>query len=144
MTVNGSTTERREFIRHAVDMPITFTLIDQDERRGECLKDVSFGGLCFNTITPPAVGSEIRITIPICTPEFEARGTVAWVSPKNGAFDVGVQFTDKRTASNVRMVEQVCHIDQFRMQIFQNQGRYLTAEEAATEWLAKHNWEIPW
>ena len=37
-----------------------------------------------------------------------------------------------------RMVEQVCHIEQYRHEILKNEGRKLSSEAAALEWIQKY------
>jgi hypothetical protein len=56
---------------------------------------------------------------------------------------VGVRFEDRDTAISVRMVEQVCHIEQYKLQVRETEGRELTGEQAAMEWIEKHAHEFP-
>jgi hypothetical protein len=41
------------------------------------------------------------------------------------------------------MVEQVCHIEQYKRSAKDNEGRELTSEQAATEWIARHAADFP-
>lgn len=135
--------EKRHFIRHPTDTPITYQLVDVVSDRKDYLKDVSRGGLCFRASVAVPIGSVIEILIPICDPVFEARGVVVWTQKADGHYDVGVRFEDEDTEFSVRMVEQVCHIEQFKKDIFEKEGRVLTCEEAALEWIEKYAKDFP-
>jgi hypothetical protein len=41
------------------------------------------------------------------------------------------------------MVEQVCHVESYRRAVEQREGRQLTAEEAAEEWISRHASSFP-
>jgi hypothetical protein len=42
-----------------------------------------------------------------------------------------------------RMVEQVCYIENYKKVVYQTEGRLLTAEEAAMEWICKYASQFP-
>ena len=42
-----------------------------------------------------------------------------------------------------RMVEQVCHIEQYKHQVLKKEGRKLSGEEAALEWIQKYAPQFP-
>jgi hypothetical protein len=46
-----------------------------------------------------------------------------------------VQFIDADEAYRTRMVEQVSHIEEYRRSVERLEGRELSAEEAAFEWI---------
>jgi hypothetical protein len=41
------------------------------------------------------------------------------------------------------MVEQICHIERYRNDVAQREGRQLTAEEAALEWISRYASSFP-
>ena len=41
------------------------------------------------------------------------------------------------------MVEQVCPIEQYRHEMLKNEGRTLSSEEAALEWIQKYAPQFP-
>jgi hypothetical protein len=41
------------------------------------------------------------------------------------------------------MVEQVCHIESYKQQILKSEGRKLSPEEAAVEWVSKFAANFP-
>ncbi|WNO09838.1 PilZ domain-containing protein [Teredinibacter sp. KSP-S5-2] len=132
----------RRYIRHPSGIPIRYCL-EESEGKAERLKDVSRGGLCFNSECPLRAGAHIRIEIPVDTSDYRADGQVAWCHQEGDHYAVGVKFEDTSTQYSVRMVEQVCHIEDYRVNVLQHEGRDLTSEEAAREWVAKYAADFP-
>ncbi|MTW22191.1 PilZ domain-containing protein [Allochromatium palmeri] len=137
-----SRTERR-FLRHPSDVPIRYSLreVVTDER--DYLRNIGEGGLCFNARLAIQPGTRIHIQIPIADPVFEADGIVAWCDRHGAIFEVGVRFEGVEDRYGVRMVEQVCHIEHYRHEIQEREGRSLSSEEAALEWIQKYADRFP-
>jgi hypothetical protein len=133
---------RREFIRHTADVPIEVRTVEGEHASAQGL-NVSHGGLAFVSDLCPAHGATIEITIPDVDPPFQAHARVAWCRPEADAFLVGVEFLDSTDAFRARMVEQVCTIDRYRQQVAEEEGRELSAHEAATEWIGKYAGRFP-
>jgi len=135
----------REYIRHPINIPIGYTLdTTTGEKHRRQLRNVSEGGLCFISDAKITQGCEIEIFIPLCQPTFKAHGTVAWCQPIDEShFDIGVEFQDEAVHFTLRMVEQLCHIEEYKLQILEHEGRELSDEEAATEWIKKYAGEFP-
>ena len=98
-------------------------------------KNVSQGGLCFPARHVVAPASRVRIRFPGLRPAFETLATVVWCHEGSAPHDVGVCFDDPRSEFSVRMIEQVCHIEQYKRDLREKEGRILTGEEAAREWI---------
>ena len=77
----------------------------------------------------------MRVRIPVIDPQFDTRGEVVWSRPHEGRFDVGIRFVDLHDLYTLRMVEQVCHIEHYRGEVARLQGRQLTSQQAAEEWI---------
>jgi hypothetical protein len=138
----------RRYIRHPSCVPLKFSVEDAreatpDSSRALSVRDVSEGGLCFSSQTPVQPGRSITIEIPIESPPFKARGVVAWCRPEGEGYAIGVQFSDYSTRFSVRMVEQVCHIENYRADVEEVEGRQLTSEEAAQEWVDRYAGQFP-
>lgn len=133
---------RREYIRHTADVPIEVRTVDGEQAHATGL-NVSHGGLAFVSELCPAEGATIQIAIPDVEPPFQAHARVAWCRPEEGAFLVGVQFLDATDAFRARMVEQVCTIERYRQKVLDEEGRELTAHEAAAEWIGKYAGRFP-
>ena len=127
----------RTFIRHPIDMPI-----DVEPREGELyreeLRNLSLGGVSFSAMEAWRQGTPVRITISCCRPSASMDGHVAWCEACGDHYEVGVAFEDSADAYRMRLVEQACHIQQYRLDQVVQQGRYLTLDEAAAEWIQQY------
>ncbi len=131
----------RKYIRHPSDIPIEIDGVDVQDI--ENLHDVSFGGLSFiskNRIRP---GSNINITIKFVTPSFVSLTIVKWCRKHGDHYDIGVSFCDPEDAYRARMIEQVCHIEHYKREVLMKEGRKLTGEEAALEWIQRYAAKFP-
>jgi len=128
--------ERRAFIRHPVDVPIQ-VFPQPDKALGISMSDVGQGGVAFQTNVAFENGTVLRINVPHVQPPFEAECVVCWQRILGAGFEIGVRFLDEDSRFRARMVEQVCHIEDYRQQL-KKAGRDLTAEESAVEWISQH------
>ena len=133
----------RQFIRHPTDIPIEYDLGDIVTDQEEYLNNISEGGLSFRSKVYIESGSVIMIRIPIREPIFEEIGIVVWCRKNNEHFDVGIQFKDAVSKFRVRMVEQICHIEHYKSEILEKEGRSLSGKEADSEWIAKYAKNFP-
>jgi hypothetical protein len=126
--------ERRAFFRHPAAAPIQ--VFPQQKVLHMPMRDISGGGLAFKSNVFLEEGKVLKIRIPHVKPPFEASCVVRWRRrlDDDNYFEIGVMFLDEQTRFRVRMVEQVCHIMQYRQQLAEK-GRTLTFEEAAKEWV---------
>ncbi len=133
----------RLYIRHPSDVPIDYQLGGRADISRDKLSNYSEGGLCFVAHHRIEPGSEINFAIPITPPQFHASGVVVWCREEEGVFHVGVKFTEEETAYAVRMVEQLCYIEHYRQSVREHEGRVLSGEEAALEWIEKFAGNFP-
>jgi hypothetical protein len=134
---------RREFVRHTVDVPLEVERVGASEPLLEQGVNVGYGGLAFVSTVCPSVGDILRIRIPTVVPVFEGKARVVWCRPESGKFLVGVQFLDSSVAFRSRMVQQVCSIENYRKETKEREGRVLTTQEAAAEWIARYAGRFP-
>lgn len=128
----------RNYIRHPTSIPIH---IASGAHAGTQLKvnNLSAGGLCFFTELPVKVGSIVDLIISCVSPDYQGEGVIVWrrQAPSDQApkgFEVGVRFANDDEYFRVRMVEQICQIEEYRQQLA-GVGRILTTEQAALEWI---------
>lgn len=138
----------RAYIRHPSDVPIEFTpLLERDMRIGpsesNLIQDVSLGGLSFGSKERLAVGTKVKIRIPVVNPPFEAEARVIWCLSRPDRYEAGIEFTSAEDAYTARMVEQICHIEHYRLWVKEVEGRDLDAEGAANEWIGKYAKDFP-
>lgn len=134
----------RKFIRHPSDIPIEYRLLDETTSTRRRLRNISQGGLCFFTGEANAeVGRRIHITIRVQEPAYEVTGRVVWCRNANSHYDVGVEFDDSAAEFAMRMIEQICHIEHYKKRVLEKEGRVLSGDEAAREWIAKYAKDFP-
>jgi len=128
--------ERRQFIRHPVNVAIHISPQSDDALEDVSISDIGEGGISFYTNVVFEQGSALSIKIPHVQPPFEALCVVCWQSNKGTSFEVGVRFVDEDSRFRARMVEQVCHIEDYHRKAIE-EGRCLSSEDAAMEWIGK-------
>ncbi len=137
----------RKFIRHPVDVPIEVTLDwaddEDDETVDQTITNVSLGGLAFVSPRPLDLLERVRISIPILDQENVLVGNVVWCEKSASGYEIGIEFERSRDVYRLRMIEQICHIEHYRKEIARVEGRQLSAQEAAREWIAKYAGEFP-
>lgn len=133
----------RSFIRQPTDIPLEYTVGEISPFRKVNMTNVGHGGLSFRSESCFEEGTAINIRIPLREPAFEAVGTIVWCRKRGDHFDVGVEFTDTRTENAVRMVEQVAYIEHYKRTVRDREGREISGEQAAFEWIAKFARHFP-
>ena len=135
----------RKYVRHPTDIPIVYEydLSAPATSDAEHLKNISFGGLAFEAGVGVEKGAIVSVTIPLVDPEFHIRCRVAWCKRADGRFDVGVEFIEPDKLFKARMVEQVCQIEHYKREILRSEGRVLTGEQAALEWIKTYAADFP-
>lgn len=128
----------RNYIRHPSDIPIQFVEGEQQTSVSHAMNNVGYGGLSFNSNKPLQKGTQLHICIDTVNPVFEADGIVVWCKQEEGEFVIGIEFTNKEDIFLARMVEQICHIEHYKNEIFEKEGRKLTSKQAANEWISKY------
>jgi Tfp pilus assembly protein PilZ len=138
----------REFIRHPSSIPVQLITqgddADQSTMGINTLSNVSFGGVSCLCSDPVEKGSTVKMTVECIDPSFEIEGKVVWSKPKDGMNEVGVEFVvSKEKLFLLRMVEQICHIEHYRNELIHNEGREISSELAAKEWIEAHAENFP-
>ena len=134
----------RQFIRHPVDVPVEIRAGASGTARAFHTHDISLGGLALQSSFAVDVGSIVDIRIGCVQPPFAAHARVAWCRTRDDeGFELGVTFLDAQDAFLARMVEQVCHIEEYRRSVQRTERRELSSEEAALEWIDKHAARFP-
>ena len=128
----------REYIRHPSNIPLEVKITDRPGSRDEFLNNVSMGGLSFRSQDRLDTGVTITIRIPLLGDYVQVNGQVVWCNKLRDAYEVGVAFMDTEEAFRTRMVEQICHIEQYKNEVWEREHRQLTSEQAAAEWIKKY------
>lgn len=134
---------RRRYIRHTIGVPLEVERLGESPPLAGAGVNVSQDGLAFLSSWCPQAGEVLQLRIPTVDPPFEAQGRVTWCRPEDGRFLVGIQFLDRSDAFRSRMVQQVCAIEHYRRELREQEGRELSTQEAATEWIARYAGRFP-
>jgi len=135
----------RQYIRHPSEMPIQYQQHDTGMHKAtrDNMQNISSGGLAFHSEQPLEPGVLIDIKIEVRPSPFTAEGRVVWCRRQRKGFLIGLQFDDADIEYALRMVEQVCHIEQYRREILRKQGRQISSEQAAKEWISQFAADFP-
>lgn len=126
-------------------MPIQVVLdrVEDEADDDTTMTNVSLGGLSFMSSRELRILERVRVCIPILEEENYLTGTVVWCEKSNGGYEVGLEFDNSRELFRLRMIEQICHIEHYRREIERQQGRSMTTEEAAKEWISEYAGDFP-
>jgi len=128
----------RAYHRHLSEMPVRFSLEPNDHMVHNRLVNISNGGLALSNQTRVQPGTSIHIQIPVGSDLFEADGSVVWCHKTGHRFELGICFDDPQTEHRTQMIEQLCHIERYRWKVQDEEGRELTSEEAAADWISRY------
>jgi hypothetical protein len=133
----------RAFIRHAAAIPLEVEPYDACVPYHLQLNNVSVGGLSFDSPVALSKGALVKIAINITLPVFNVDAVVQWCKSRADHYEAGVEFLGEEDAFRVRMMEQVCHIEQYH-QLQSRLGRKLSKNEAAQEWINQNAANFPY
>lgn len=135
----------RKFIRHPTDIPIKYSTQNSSDIGIDNLRNISIGGLCFNSSVELEENTQMAISIPLIKPAFRAKGIVVWCrnAVDGEGYDVGVKFFDEDSEHKAWLVEKICQIEHYRKEVFHKEGRIIGPEEAAQEWISKYAEDLP-
>ena len=133
----------RNFIRHPADIPIKIIKNGSEDCYRQPLRDISIGGLRCWFNEPLAIGAEIIIIIDLVEPVLEIPGRVIWCRAVDDSYELGIEYQGEEDVYRLRMVEQICHIEHYRNEILLREGRNISSEQAAREWIVKFAGDFP-
>jgi hypothetical protein len=141
-------TSIRQFIRHPSDVPIQVTLDWADDDLDDDLDDttltnVSLGGLSFQSTYSLEKDQKVRVSVPLLKGDNSLEGTVVWCESSKTGFEIGLQFESSKEIFRLRMIEQICHIEHYRNEVKLTEGRELSTNEAAKEWISRYAGDFP-
>ncbi|NQZ33681.1 MAG: hypothetical protein HRU06_20620 [Oceanospirillaceae bacterium] len=134
----------QSFIQHPSEVPIKMAVSD-NQFPLPCIHESTSTGVYIHTTTQYPLNSCVEVEINVQTPAFFAKGYVCSCEPKSDGigFQTGVVFDCPDTAFAVRMIEQVCYIEQYRQKVSLTEGRELSRDGAALEWITQYAANFP-
>ena len=116
---------------------------EDDETVDQTITNVSLGGLAFSSLKPLELLQRVRICIPVLKQDNYLIGNVVWCEKSDAVYEIGIEFETSRDAFRLRMIEQICHIEHYRNEVSRVEGRILSPQEAANEWISKFADDFP-
>ena len=134
----------RRHIRHVTGIPIEVNLEYHKSYKAEddTITNVSLGGLCFIADDRLDINEPIQVRFPVLNRETLLDGKVVWCNKIDKGYEVGLEFDDPDEVERLKMIEQVRHIEQFREEVESREGRRLSGEQAAREWVSRYAGEF--
>jgi len=128
-----------------VPIRVTLDLVEDDSEGSEdqTLTNLSLGGLSFISAQAIKVGQKASVCIPVLKQDNCLSGTVIWCEKSKNGYEIGVEFEGSKDIFRLRMIEQICHIEHYRKEVKLVEGRELSSEEAATEWIKRYAGDFP-
>lgn len=139
--------ERRTFFRHPTSVPVECRVDGHSDFSPHEARDVSHGGIAFVSDRPYDLGDILELRYPTLSHPEIVRGMIVWtvaVAGDDSAKHInGLSFSDASARYHGRIVEQICHIEAYRLEQNQQQSRDLTHGQAAAEWIATNAADFP-
>ena len=115
----------------------------EDDEGEETLTNISLGGLSFVSTQALDVLQKVRVCIPILKEDNFLEGRVVWCEKSRQGYEVGLEFDSSKEVFRLRMIEQICHIEHYRKEVETQEGRKLSTEQAAKEWISRYAGDFP-
>jgi len=125
-----------QVIRHPPEIPVQVQSLGAQARNCLPVRTVGLPELVFDFPHRLDVGEVIMVRMPGVREDTEICGQVIRLVKSANGYKVGVAFYSEREWFRMRMLEQTCHIEAYRKKVLASEGRKLTSEEAASEWIA--------
>jgi len=130
----------RRHVRHVTGIPVEVCLDYQQNYQAaeDTITNVSLGGLCFVADDRLDIDEAIQVRFPLLDKETLIDGKVVWCNKTAKGYEVGLEFNDPEEVERLKMIEQIRQIEDFRNATEQRDGRKLSSEQAAREWVNKY------
>ena len=132
--------DHRRFYRHPIECPIQVRAASEKQTAHFDTADISEGGLCFFCDHSLAPETTIEVDIPILDKFFHIRARVVYSrqDTQRNLFYTGVAFEDSNSLFKAKLAEEILAIEKFREELARLEGREVSEDEAARQWIAKH------
>jgi hypothetical protein len=115
----------------------------EDDTDDPTITNIGLGGLAFVSSRPFEVMQRVTITIPVLDQDNRLTGNVVWCEKSGNGYEIGIEFEKSRDTYRLRMIEQICHIEHYRKEVERQEGRRLSSQDAADEWISRYASEFP-
>ncbi|WP_299199827.1 hypothetical protein [uncultured Amphritea sp.] len=135
----------KHYLLHPADIPILLSTTQESQAVNLChplYREFSPARLSCPSESYIKPGSTIDICLPLSQPSLSATGYVIWCQQEQSGFLLGIGFDDPEQVYSLRMIEQICQIESYRLKQHRK-GRQLSSEQAAVEWIRLHAADFP-
>jgi PilZ domain len=137
----------RAYIRHPSKVDIQVTPLSTREQLNLEINNISMGGLSFDSNVSFYKDTVVKLKIPSIKPVFKVNAIIRWcreqASEQESAYELGVEFLDTDDAFKVRMIEQACHISEYRKEKQAKIGKRISWNQASNEWIEQNGGSFP-
>lgn len=126
--------EQKIFIRHPDEFPIELDL----QESHQTISDTSQLQLVCHSEKPFHSGEAIAIKIPSIASQLEVSGTIDSCENTPNGYELGITFNGSDALNRIRMLEQLCYIQRYRNHVLKVEGRTISNQDAALEWIGKY------
>lgn len=127
----------RVFTRHDSTMPVEVLSEEFNIEERKSILNIGTGGLAFKSEKNFVPGTFVKLRIPFVKPVFASDARIAWRKKIRDEYIVGVEFLKSDDIFKIRMVEQVCEIENFRKKMESEENIELSSGSAALEWQSR-------
>ncbi|WP_210395291.1 PilZ domain-containing protein [Motiliproteus sediminis] len=124
-------------ISHPAGIPINCRCSATSTVTPAALQNISDEELCFQSPTPFDLCARVTLSIDLFDPPFHGEAWVIGCHPDGDRFEVRVRLLDPDKAFDLRMAEQLCHIEHYKRQRAQELMQQINDDTAAREWIER-------
>lgn len=128
------------FIRHPAEIPLDYERVAAPAV-GPC--DPAHGGLRFDCRDSFVAGTVLDLCAVLFGERHGFRAQVLSARQGAGGHELTVGFGEAQDAFQARMVEQFCQIECYRRRVRLREGRELSPDAAAREWIERFAARFP-
>jgi len=136
----------RRHIRHITGIPIKITLDyasrSYQKSSDDLITNVSHGGMSFIADDRFDIGQTIRVRFPILNKRTALSCKVIWCQKTGRGYETGLEFEDPEETQRMKMIDQISDIENYRRRLENQEGRKITSEQAAREWVEQYAGEF--
>ena len=107
----------------------------RDKHHTRLLQNVSVGGIACFSEEPVPTGEYVGIELSIGGQTVQLQGKVVWCRAASGHYELGLRFEESKTDMRARMVRDLAEIERYRHEVLILEGRQLSSDAAALEWM---------
>lgn len=134
------TVEIRRYVRQVTGIPMEVTLdySNNFSAGSDTITNISLGGLALAAEDPIDINESIKVRCPILNNDAQLSGKVIWCEKSRHGYEIGLEFDDPAQIERMRIIDQIIDIEKFRNQVAKQEGRRLSSEQAAREWISQY------